>query len=451
MIDTHCHLELKEFDRDRRSVIERAQSNGIDAIITVGTDIKDCHKVLKIVEEFENVYGGVGIHPHEARDFDDSTEKELTGILRHRKIVAIGETGLDYYRDYSPRDKQKDVFRRHLELGLITGLPVIIHTRDAVDDTMKILGEFSGLKGVFHCFSGDIKLAKKVIEMGFFISIGGPVTYSNAKKLPEIVKWIPDEYLLVETDAPYLTPEPVRPGRNEPSYLIHTVKKMAELRGVSIEDIDRITTLNAKRLFSIGSLPQPEIAYRIRDNLYLNITNRCTNACLFCVKFHTNYVKGHNLRLSGEPSLKEIIDSINDPRGYNEIVFCGYGEPLIRLDVVKEASRWVKEHGGRVRINTNGEANLIHKRNILPELKDIVDVISVSLNAPDSDTYEKICRPVFKDAFKGVLDFIKEAKKYIPRVIVTAVEMPGLDMEKISSLARELGVHLRIRKLDQVG
>ncbi len=451
MIDTHCHLELKEFERDRKSVIERARSNGIDAIITVGTDLEDCYKAIRIADEFDIVYVSCGIHPHEAKNFSDSIEKELTRLLRHRKVVAIGETGLDYYRDYSPRDKQRDVFRRHLELSMITGLPVIIHMREALDDTMKILEEFKGLKGVFHCFSGDLSFAKKVIEMGFFISIAGPVTYLNAKKLPEIVQWIPDEYLLIETDAPYLAPEPVRAGRNEPSYLIHTAKKVAQLREVSLEDIDRVTTLNAKRLFRMGSLPEPEIAYRIRDNLYLNITTRCTNACLFCVRFHTDYVKGHNLRLREEPSIDEIIDSIKDPSIYNEIVFCGYGEPLIRLDVVKEVSRWIKEHGGRVRINTNGEANLIHKRNILPELEGLVDVLSVSLNAPDSETYDRICRPLFSDAFTGVLDFIKEAKKYIPRVIVTAVEMPGLDMERIKRLAVELGLHLRIRRLDVVG
>jgi TatD DNase family protein len=243
----------------------------------------------------------------------------------------------------------------------------------------------------------------------------------------------------------------MRGKRNEPSFLLYTAKKIAELRGISLEDIDRLTSLNAKRLFKISSLPEPTIAYKIRDNLYLNITNRCTNAWSFCVRFHTDYVKGHNLRLPEEPTSLDLIKAIGDPTQYKEIVFCGYGEPTIRLEVIKEVSKWIKEKGGRVRINTNGHGNLINKRNILPELKGIVDSLSISLNAPDDETYERICRPSFKGAFQAVIEFIKEAKKYIPDVVVTVVQMEGLDIDACKRLADQLGVKLRIRRLDVVG
>jgi TatD DNase family protein len=290
------------------------------------------------------------------------------------------------------------------------------------------------------------------MERGLYLSFAGPVTFKNAKKLAEIAKVVPDNYLLMETDAPYLAPEPLRGKRNEPSFMVHTARKLAELREVSEEDIVRITTLNARRLFHLGGLPpEGEIAYRIRDNLYLNITNRCTNSCSFCVRYHSDYVKGHNLRLPDEPTVEELKDAIGDPSRYREIVFCGYGEPLLRLDTVKDLARWIKEKGGYVRINTNGHGNLIHHRNILGELSGLVDSVSVSLDAHDEATYDRICAPSFKNAFQEVIAFIKEAKSSIPSVQATVVEMGGVDLDKCRQITDALGVRLRVRKLDVVG
>src|SRR3990172_1983306 len=281
--------------------------------------------------------------------------------LRNPKIVAIGEIGLDYHYDNSPREIQKEIFKRQLALAIETGLPVVIHSREAKKDTLEIIKESGINKGVLHCFSGDMDMAEKAMAMGFYISMAGPVTFKNAKKPREIAKEIPDDYLLIETDAPYLAPEPFRGKRNEPSYLVHTARTIAELRGISTEDIARITTLNAKRLFRIGQIQEKgEIAYKIRDSLYLNITNRCTNNCSFCIRFITDYVKGHNLRLLHEPTENELKSAIGNPSHYKEIVFCGYGEPLIRLDAVKSLSQWIKQNKGMVRINTNGHGNLIH-------------------------------------------------------------------------------------------
>jgi TatD DNase family protein len=452
LIDTHCHLDMPQFKDDLLDVIVRADSAGVKTIITVGADEESSEKAVELATTHESIYASVGLHPHDAKEFNKNTEDLLKRLAKEEKVVAIGEIGLDYHYNHSPKKTQQKVFSRLLSLAKELDLPVIIHSREAKADTLKLIKDSGITRGVMHCFSGDIDMAEQAMAMGFYISFAGPVTFKNAKRLQEIAKTIPDEYILIETDAPYLTPAPYRGKRNEPSYLLHTAKQVATLRGVKLEDIARITTVNAKRLFGIGSLPEEgTIAYKIRDSLYLNITNRCTNACTFCVRFHTDYVKGHNLRLKKEPDIEELKEAIGNPTEFKEVVFCGYGEPLLRLELVKTLAKWIKDKGGRVRINTNGHGNLIHERNILPELRGIVDSISISMDAHDEKTYNSICKPLVKNAFKAVIDFIKEAKIYIPEVTVTVVDVEGVDIESCKRIASELGVNFRLRKFNIVG
>ncbi|KAF0183181.1 MAG: TatD DNase family protein [Nitrospirae bacterium] len=451
MIDSHCHLEMKQFDADLQAVIDRARAAGIDYMITIASDLKGCERAVRLAEQHDCIFAAVGLHPHDAKDFSDATFERIRALSRSPKVVAIGEIGLDYYYDYSTREIQRAVFADQLAFAKEQALPAIVHSRDAQEDTLRIV-EVSGVrKGVMHCFSGDVAMAKRALALGFHISIAGPVTFRNAVALKEVAKMVPDDLLLIETDAPYLSPEPLRGKRNEPACLVHTAKHIAELRGITIEDLDRLTTLNAQRLFGIGKLPEAKFTYAIRDSLYLNVTNRCTSACTFCVRFHSDFVKGHNLMLDREPTAEELIEQIEDPSKYREIVFCGYGEPLLRLDVVKKVASWVKQNGGYVRINTNGQGSLIHKRNVLPELRGLVDVVSVSLNAHDAETYERVSRPSFLDAYAGVLDFIREAKNHIPDVRVTVVTAEGVDIAQCQQIAYELGVALRVRELDVVG
>lgn len=449
MIDSHCHLEM--FKEEIPKVLKNANDVGVSTIVTIGSDIESINEAIKITEQYPMVYATVGIHPHDAKEINSDVIKKLFELSRHPKVVAIGEIGLDYYYKNSPKEVQREAFVLQLNLARELGLPVVIHSREAFEDTISILKEHNISKGVMHCFSGSVSQAKKAIDLGFFISISGVVTFKNAKIIKEVAKFVPDDYLMIETDAPYLSPEPMRGKRNEPAFLIYTAKALAELRGITFEDVDRITTLNAKRLFHIGDLPKGEIVYKIRDTLYLNITNRCTNICKFCIRFHTDYVKGHNLRLEREPSAEELIEAIEDPKKYKEIVFCGYGEPFLRLDLIKEVAKWIKEHGGKVRINTNGHGNIIHGRKILPELVGLIDSVSISLNAHDSETYNKICNPVLPNAYEEVIEFIKDAKKYIPQVQITVVNLKEVDIKKCEDIANSLGVKLKIRYLNEVG
>jgi TatD DNase family protein len=456
LIDSHAHLEMKDFDKDRNRVIARAVEAGVRQIITVATTIPDGHKALDIAQKNESVFLSIGIHPHEAKDIREGDYAELRSLSKEKKVVAFGEIGLDFYRNHSPRQVQLARFRELLRLGKDLQLPIILHDRDAHEEILKILREEGNgrWRGVFHCFSGDVPLAKKVIQMGFFISIPGTVTFSKATTQQEVVRCIPLEKILLETDCPYLAPEPYRGKRNEPAFIRNTAEKVASLKSLSVEDVCRITSLNARALFGIGEeVPKGKIVYPIRNSLYLNLTNRCSNLCTFCAKKASYVVKGHDLELSREPSAEELVQAVGDPQRYQEIVFCGFGEPLLRLETVKTVAAELKKKGARVRIDTDGQANLVYGRNILPELKGLVDAVSVSLNAESPEKYQRLCRSPFgEESFHGILDFIREAKKVIPEVVATIVEMPGVDVEACRRLAEEeLGVKFKRRAYDEVG
>jgi TatD DNase family protein len=456
LVDSHAHLEMKEFDRDRDRVIVRALEAGVKQIITVATTLPDIHKALNISRRHDCVYVAMGIHPHEVKGIRPGDYEEIRRLAKEKKVVALGEIGLDFYRNRSPREVQLKRFREQLRLAQEVGLPVIIHDRDAHEETMRVLEEEKDgpWRGVFHCFSGDVTLAQDVIRRGFYISIPGTVTFRKSAEQQEVVQKIPMERLLLETDCPYLTPEPHRGERNEPAFVRHTAEKVASLRGLSFDDVARITSVNARHLFGIGEeIPKGKISYPIRNSLYLNLTNRCSNLCTFCAKNASFIVKGHDLELDREPTVEELIQAVGDPGKYDEIVFCGFGEPLLRLDTVKAVASALKKKGARIRIDTDGQANLVYGRNILPELKGLVDAVSVSLNAANAAQYHRLCRSPFGlKGFEGVLDFIREAKKVIPEVAATVVDMPGVDVEACRRLAEEeVGVKFKKRVYDEVG
>lgn len=463
-IDTHAHLDDPRFEPDRDSVIRRAREAGVKTMISVGCWNRETGfaPLVELLKKYDFLSAALGVHPHDAKDFtgDDPFRliarlaTELTAKGRSR-VVAIGETGLDYHYDNSPREAQKEVFAKHIRFARELNLPLIIHTREAEGDTIEVMKAEGAheVGGVFHCFSGSVELAREALKMGFYLSFTGTVTYPNAEALRDVVKAVPIENILVETDCPYLPPAPERGKRNEPSFIVNTARKIAEIKGLSLNDVARVTTANAEDLFGLRKKEPVKIAYPIRNSLYLNITNRCTNYCTFCAKFKSYTVKGHYLRLSEEPDFEDVLKAVgDDPLKYDEIVFCGFGEPLIRLDLVRKAGMHFKRMGCRIRIDTDGLANLVHGRNVLPELM-FVDVISVSMNAPDSETYQKLVKTPFGDsAYPAVLYFLREAKKYIPKVVASVVAVPGLDIEACRKVAEDdIGVAFRVREYDSVG
>jgi len=260
-IDSHAHLDVPNYDADRAEVIDRARQSGVEMILEIcGSDVaKGSLDVgMELAEEYSFIYAAAGVHPHEASLYDDALESKLLAMSEHEKVIGWGEIGLDYHYDHSPRDAQRRVFRRQLRLALERRLPAIIHTREAEDDTIRILREDwaevggDAIGGIIHCFTGTQRLADDAIEMGFHISFSGVLTFKNASDLREVARSVPTERLLVETDCPYLAPLPHRGKRNEPAFVRETAAKLAELKGVNVEEIALSTGENFKRLFNMA-------------------------------------------------------------------------------------------------------------------------------------------------------------------------------------------------------
>jgi TatD DNase family protein len=293
-----------------------------------------------------------------------------------------------------------------------------------------------------------VRDAWRAINLGFYISISGVVTFKNAGDVVKVVREIQPEHLLVETDSPFLAPQPFRGRRNEPMYVKFVAEKIAQIQGFTLEDIERTTSFNVYRLFRIGEKPEPKIAYKIKNSLYLNLTLRCNADCIFCDRKGEAIVKGYSLKIDREPSAEELIKEIGDPSKYDEVVFVGYGEPTIRLDVIKEVARYVKEHGGRTRLDTDGHGNVINKRNIVPELVGLIDSVSISLNSMDPVEYGRLMNIDGERYHKAMIDFAKECKKYGIDTTMTIVGVDGIDVERHRKFVEEeIGVKFRFRPL----
>lgn len=459
LIDTHTHLNFPQYDKDRDDVIKRAFEGFVAAIVEIGSGegLASNTRAVKMAEEHDDIFAAVGIHPNDAEAADlDSVIGEIKKLASSSKVVAIGEIGLDYYHETTPRNLQKKAYIKQLELADELKLPVSLHIRDAHEDNLQILREARGMLngGVFHCFSGDLNTALEAVQMGFCISIPGVITFKNDALFKEIVKNVKIENIVLETDSPYLAPVPFRGKRNEPLYIKYIAEEIAKILDLSFEDVARITTENARRIFRLpGFVPEGKIAYPIRKSLYINLTNRCTIGCTFCPKRTGKLeVKGYNLKLAKEPSVEDVFRAVGQYNDYDEIVFCGFGESTLRLEIMKTLAEKFKKDGAWVRLDTDGLANLVHGRNVLPELKGKIDAASISLNAPDPETYVKLCPSKYgADAFHAVIAFIKEAKKYIPDVTASVVGVPGVDIEACRKLAEEMGVKFRLREYQELG
>ena len=454
IVDSHAHLDLSQFDADRDQVIRRARNAGIESILAVAMaspERSSLTNTLKLVDKHEFLYAAIGIHPHDARAISPAYLDEIADSFRHPKVVFWGEIGLDYHYKNSPKDKQKSAFRRQLQYARDLDKPVTIHCRDAWPDLLSILEQESKgkkIKGILHNFTGTTEHAKRCLSLGLVLSFSGIVTFKTSEDLQKVARSLRLDQILIETDAPYVAPVPHRALRNEPIYIFDVARGLASAMGVTLDDVARNTTCNFRRLIGKSVSDESEVlVYAIRDRLYVNLTNRCTAHCVFCRREKSPIASGYDLKLEQEHSASAYLKAIGDPKRYAEIVFCGFGEPTIRLNELLEIGRYLKAQGTRLRLNTNGHGNLIHGRDIVDDLASCLDEICVSIDAGNEETYNKIVRPDFgSGSFQAVIDFVRGCKGKIPGVILTAVDLPGLDLEGVRDLARELGVGFRVRE-----
>lgn len=462
--DSHAHLEFPDFSTDLEAIMQRAAEARVAFITTVGTRLTGMPSLHEICKRFPNVFASVGIHPHYSGDVEDASIEAIVKAGDHAKIVAVGETGLDFHYDFSERDVQATVFRNHIQAAKVLDLPLIIHSREAEEATRSILEE-EGVPprgGVLHCFTGSPEMAAWGVDQGLHISFSGVLTFKNGKALRQIAHQVPLDRLLIETDAPYLAPVPNRGKRNEPAFVVHIAETLARVHDLSLEKMAAITTENYRRLFRIAAMTQTMaeaekkthvLAYAIGEGLYINMHRGCTLHCHFCPKWVAPVVHDYDLTLKHAPSAQEILQAMGDFSGYREIVFCGYGEPTLRLETLLTVAREVKKQRNiRIRINTDGLANRVYREDITPRFRGLIDAVSVSLTAQNESLYIRHCQPGLQGSYQAVLDFLVAVQAHVPEVVATAIDgLEGVDVEACRKMAEGLGATFRKRTLNQVG
>jgi len=482
LFDSHCHLGSPAYADDLDDVLRRAREAGVNQIVCIGSGygLGGNARAVELAHAHEGMWATVGVHPHEAEEAPPDLLDQLTELAADPKVVALGEMGLDFFRNYSPHDLQRRIFRDQLRLARRLDMPVVIHSRAAEEETLQILDEEQAfdVPVLVHCFTHGWGFAKQVLERGGFLSVPGVITYKTAGALREAVVRVPGEVLLLETDGPFLTPLPHRGQRNEPAYLAHTAAEVARVRGLSDRDVARASTRAARVFFRLDRDEAPEgaVAYQIRNSVYVNLTNRCTLACTFCHKFIDFTVAGHYLNLRGfRPTADEVVlaSRIAAERGsatrgdlsepvadrplshVDEVAFVGFGEPTTRLDVLLDAARQLREDWGvkRVRLDTDGLVNLRHGEDVIPRLAEVFDAVTVSVNAPNAATYAELCPGRFgEDGWQASLDFLEGCVDAgIPWVQGTVVGVPDLDIDACREAIERTGARFRERVYHVVG
>ncbi len=453
LADTHVHLEHEDFAADAADVIARGREAGVRYMVVSACAAADAPRALELARRHEEIYFAAGLHPNCGLSLDDAQAAGIRdALLRGQEeglAVAVGECGLDYHYLALPRDEQLALVRWHLALARELELPIILHQREAEDDLKRVLEEEGAPPrgAVLHCFSGGLDYYRWARGRGFLVSFTGNITYAGKRRPAAYFAELDLGATMLETDAPYMAPVPYRGKRNEPAYLPLVAAALASRAAKPPEDVYAETTLAARRFFRFPPDFGGAVTYRLGNALYLNVTNRCPNACRFCVREFAPGVGGYDLRLRMEPTAEEVLAAVGDPTAFDEIVFCGYGEPTVRWETVKEVARSLKGKGAALRLNTNGLASLTQGRDVTPELAGLFDRISVSANAADADTYVRLCRPrAGAAAWREMGRFVAGAKRYVGKVTITAVADEGVPVDAVERLARDWGVAFRARR-----
>ncbi len=417
MIDSHCHLNLQHFEDDREAALARAVSDGVVGFVNIGYDRESLRETLELVERYPFVFGAAGVHPHDAATLDDEMDAKVRHALDHPRVVAVGEIGLDFYRNLAPREVQIETFRKMIKLAREKEKPIIIHCRDAFNEVIDVLESEGGTyRGIFHAFSAGEAEARKVSELGFHVGIGGVATYRNAR-LGETVAAIPLDRIVLETDSPYLTPHPWRGKRNEPSFVTHVARAVARAKGLSPAEVDRATIESTCVALGISAEAMPRPVYRIEGAVYIQAA-------------------------AADPA--DLDAAALD--GVSEAIITGFSDPLERPEHVLGLASRARERGWRVRVNTAGLANQAAGRDVTHELKGNVDEVNVVLFGASARAHDELAYPgVGNEGWAAIRDFVRSAASAGIETVCEFVAVPGFEPEPCREFAHELGAKYDIR------
>jgi TatD DNase family protein len=454
-IDSHARLDHCLFDPDRDLMLERAREAGVELVVAAaGPSRESIARTLRLAEQHDFVCAAVGVHPWDAGRVTADYWSDLERAVEHPKVVLIGEIGLEYRCTLTAGKLQREVFERQLALAEHAGLPVFTRCGGAWPDFVGMMQQRPAAKrrGIVGGFTGTSDQALECVSLGLLIAISGAITLPYARPARAAAVSLGLDQIVLESRAPAFAPDPRNGERNEPAAVAEIGRAAADLLRVCPRDLARNTNHNFRKLVNKATGSSVDtLVYTIGDRLYVNLTSECTARCVFCRRESEPVASGWNLRLQREHSIPEYIQAIGDPRLYREVVFCGFGEPTLRLAELIAIARVVKLGGVRVRLNTNGHGNLIHGRNIVPELEGCLDEISISLNAADEGSYARIVRPDSgPGTFDAVKDFAAGCRGHIRDVTLTVVELPGVDRQACFQIAADLGVGIRFRPYEEM-
>lgn len=413
-----------------------------------GISLESSRKAALLSETRTGVYAAAGIHPNELCPDSHSPDitLDLPEILLHPRVIAVGETGLDFYRDRVPEKLQIEVFKEHISLAEAFGLTLIVHSRGAEGEVLDVLGDDVTVPVIMHCYTGGDDTARKAADRGYYIGFTGALTFRKNDRLRDLAASLPADRILIETDAPYMSPEPVRGRRNEPSNVRYIADTVSDVWRRDPEETAVTLMRNSLRAMQLGPDRRTDLVYLLYGNIYMNITGRCSNRCRFCIKDRTDGIGGYYLAHHCEP-LEERLDSVIGaltPDMGKELVFCGYGEPTMRPELLKRLAGSASERGFSVRLNTNGTCLSRLSPGETFELLEPFDTVSISLNASGREEYSSICRPQDENAWDRLIEFI-ELARMAASVRLTAVRYPGVEVESVKELAESLSLPLKVR------
>jgi len=418
MIDSHCHLNLDHFEDDQELAIGRALNDGVTGFMNIGYDRSSLRQTLELVEQYPFMFGAAGVHPHDATSYDADLDNEVRAALDHPRMVAVGEIGLDFYRDIAPREVQIDVFRKMIALSREKDhKPIVIHCRDAFNEVIEtLINEGGTYRGIFHAFSGGDAEARTIFTLGFHVGIGGVITYRNAR-LAETVAMLPIERLVIETDSPYLTPHPWRGKRNEPAFVAHVLRTIARAKNMTVAEVDRITTENYLNAMGLPAEALPRPVYKLGDAVYIQAA-------------------------AATPADLDSVSSEDE----TEAVLTGVVDPLDNMEHLLALASRARERGWRVRVNSLGFANHTAGRDVTRELGGLVDEIDVTLFGVTAKQHDELAYPsVDNEGWEQIRDFIRCSVASGIETVCEFVATPGFEPEPCRQFARDLGARYDIR------